>query len=166
MSHLIPLSVVKTARADKSPADKSLGDKSHGPWDERGLEPLPGIPLVEEERLRRYALSLGDGALSEILTLYAECLVDAGGALDLALQRGAVDGVRHYAYLLTGTAAEMGTPRLAHISRFLARRAGQGVAEAGALASLRQVLTQTQAAVGDVLEHHLQVVQGPHVARA
>ncbi|MEA1675312.1 hypothetical protein [Nitrospirillum sp. BR 11163] len=156
MSHLIPLSAAKTSRTDKS---LNAGE-------DRGLEPLPGIPLVEEERLRRYALSLGDRALSEILTLYAECLVDAGGALDLALQRGAVDGVRHYAYLLTGTAAEMGTPRLAHISRFLARRAGQGVAETGALASLRQVLTHTQAAVGDLLEHHHQVAQGPQVARA
>jgi hypothetical protein len=156
MPHLIPLSAAKASRADKS----------HGAGEERGLEPLPGIPLVEEERLRRYALSLGDTTLSEILTLYAECLVDAGGALDLALQRGAVEGVRHYAYLLTGTAAEMGTPRLAHISRFLARRAVQGVAEADALGSLRQVLTHTQAAVGDLLEHHLQVAQGPQVARA
>ncbi|MBB6253455.1 hypothetical protein [Nitrospirillum iridis] len=152
----IPLSAAKASRADKAP----------GMVEERGLEPLPGIPLVEEERLRRYAGSLGDRALSEILALYAECLVDAGVGLDLALQLGAVDGVRHYAYLLTGTAAEMGTPRLAHISRFLARRATQGVAEADALGTLRQVLTHTQAAVSDLMDRHLQVARGPQVARA
>ena len=156
MPNPIPLSTAKVSRTDKV----------SGMGDERGLDPLPGIPLVEEERLRRYAGSLGDGALSEILALYAECLADAGVGLDLALQLGAVNGVRHYAYLLTGTAAEMGTPRLAHISRFLARRASQGVAEVDALGSLRQVLTHTQAAVSDLLDRHFQMAQGPQVARA
>ncbi|MDE1148771.1 MAG: hypothetical protein PW843_19545 [Azospirillaceae bacterium] len=143
----------KTLRAETTVAGGGGNAGDHG------LEPLPGIPVVEEERVRRYALSLGDRTLADILALYAECLVDVGAALDLALQKGAVEGVRHYAYLLTGTAAEMGSPRLAHVSRFLARRAGQGVAEAGALGSLRQALALTQAAVSDLLERHVEAGQ-------
>ncbi|MEE3626466.1 hypothetical protein UCD39_21195 [Nitrospirillum sp. BR 11752] len=149
----IPLSAAKTLRAEKSAAA----------GEERGWERLPGIPLVEEERLGGYARSLGHGTVSEILVLYAECLVDAGAALEQALQEAAPEAVRHYAYLLTGTAAEMGTPRLAHISRFLARRATQGVAEAEALGSLRQVLAHTQTAVSDFLDRHIRGGQGQAV---
>ncbi|WP_044564129.1 hypothetical protein [Azospirillum sp. B4] len=166
MPNPIPLSVIKSSRTDKFSGPGGERGPGEERGEERGGDPWRGIPLMEEERLRRYARSLGDRAWSEILMLYAECLADAGVGLDLALQLGAVGGVRHYGYLLTGTAAEMGPPGLAHITRFLARRAVQGVAEADALPSLRQVLASTQAAVGALLDQHLAAVRGPQAASA